>query len=200
MKPYLLVVALAVTPACGKQNDAHTLEHEAVALAKHYRPKVQALDHRAQTIFERGRQIPGNLPDVPELGRRLQEARDTIILLKNIVDPKESPKEPALEQQAEAAAKDKRIAELQKLVHDSEVTLDRGVTIVNANLDTLEAWFDQYDRKTLAMATPAVVVEPAPTGAAAADPGAPGTPGTPATPAPGQAPAAQPTPAAPPTP
>lgn len=175
MKAYLLVVALAVSPACGKHNDAQILQHEAVTLAKHYRPKLDVLDQRVQAIFKRGTSIPGNIPGIEDVGRRLQEARDTIIKLRAIVSPGPDQKS-AVEKQAEAAMKDNKVEELEKLVHETEVALDRGVTVINANLDTVEGWIAQYDSKTLALVTPAPQGEP------------PGTPE--ATPATGQPPAA----------
>ncbi len=191
MKAYLLVVALAVTSACGKQNDAHTLEHEAVTLAKHYRAELGKLDTRVQDILKRASTIPGNLPDVREVGLRLQEARKTLEQLKSVVgDDGKSP----VKDQAEAAAKDNKIRELRKLVHDTEVSLDRGVTLIIANLDTVESWIDQYERKTLAMLAPATAAESAPPSAPAADPGAPAAP-TPEQPAAAQPTPAQPTPA-----
>lgn len=188
MKAYLLVVALAVTSACGKQNDAHILQEEAVTLTNHYRTELAKLDTRVQDILKRASNIPGNLPDVKEVGLRLHEARKTLEQLKTVVGEKE--KSPVKEQ-AETAAKANKIRELRKLVHDTEVTLEHGVTVVNAELDTVESWIDQYERKTLAMAPPPAAAEPAP----AADPGAPAAPAT-EQPAAAQPTPAQPTPAA----
>jgi hypothetical protein len=188
MKAYLLAVALAVTPACKKQNDAHILHHEAVTLVDYYQPKLEALDARVQAIFKKGTEIPGNLPGIQDVGLRLQEARDTLIKLRDLIgvpqqagDAKVAQKS-AVEAQAEAAAKANKVDELAKLVHDTEVTLDRGITVINANLDTVEAWIAQYERKTLAMHAPAT--------ATGSDPGTPEAQATPAT---GQPPpAAQP--------
>jgi hypothetical protein len=176
MKAYLLVVALAAVAACGKKNDAHTLEHEAVALAKYYQPKVEDLDKRWQAIWSRGSTIPGNLPDVPELGRRLQEARETLTKLTGIVGKGPDGKSP-LEKQAEAAADANKVDDLKKLVHDNEVALDRGVTVATNNIDSVESWIEQFDRKSLAGMTPATPAEsPAGEGAGAppaAEPAAP---------------------------
>jgi hypothetical protein len=197
MKAYLFVVALAVS-ACGKQNDAKLIQHEVVTLVKYYQPKLDALDARIQAIFKRGTTIPGNLPGIEEVGRRLQEARDTLVQLRTAVAPGPDQKS-AVEKQADTAAKENRISELQKLTHDLELQLDRGVTIINANLDTVEAWIAQYDSKTLAMvarggeetgapqtqSTPATGQPPA-----ATDPGAPA--GGAAAPTAGAAPPAAP--------
>jgi hypothetical protein len=177
MKAYLLVVALAVS-GCGKKNDAHLLQHEVVTLVKYYQPKLDALDARIQAIFKRGTTIPGNLPGIEEVGRRLQEARDTLVQLRTAIAPGPDQKS-AVEKQAETAVKENRVSELQKLAHDVELQLDRGVTIINANLDTVEAWIAQYDSKTLAMIA-----------RGGEETGAPETPGTQSTPATGQPPAA----------
>jgi hypothetical protein len=177
MKAYIFILALAVLSACGKKNDAHLFQHEAVTLAKYYDNKLDVLEGRVQAIFQKGTKIPGNLPGIEEIGRRLQEARDTIIRLRGIVTPPAPDQKSAVETQAEAAARENRILDLQKLVHDTEVQLDRGITVINANLDTVEAWIAQYESRTLAMATPSREEEP----------GAPEEQSTPAT---GQPPAA----------
>jgi len=150
MKAILFVVALALAAACGKHNDATILQEEAAALAKHYRPKLEELDRRVQAIFKRGSTIPGNLPGIEDVGKRLQEARDTIVKLNGIVGKGPEGKS-AVEKQAEAAAKEGKVADLQKLVHDTEEEIDRGLTIVNDDLDSVESWIANYDRKTLAM-------------------------------------------------
>lgn len=153
MKAYLLVVAVAVLPACGKKNDVAVLEHEAATLAKYYEPKLVSLGDRVQLIFERGSKIPGNLPGIADVGKRLQEARTTLDTLKGLVTPGLDNKS-ELEKKAEAAAKAGKVEELEKLVHDHETALASGVTVINDNLDTVEGWIAQYDAKTLAMLAP----------------------------------------------
>ncbi|HEY5945976.1 MAG TPA: hypothetical protein VIV40_10825 [Kofleriaceae bacterium] len=154
MKAYLLVIAVAVAPACGKKNDVAVLEHEAVTLAKYYQPKVDELDSRVQAIFKRGSTIPGNLPGIEDVGKRLQEARDLIVKLRGVIGPGPDQKS-AVEKQAEAAAKDRKLPELQRLVYDTETMIDHDMTVINDDLDDVEAWIANYDRKTLAMNTPA---------------------------------------------
>ena len=77
-------------------------------------------------------------------------ARDTIVKLNGIVGKGPDGKS-ALEKQAEAAAKDGKVADLQKLVHDSEEEVERGLTVIHDDLDAVESWIANYDRKTLAM-------------------------------------------------
>ena len=161
MKAYLFVVALTLFAACGKKNDVAVLEHEALMLQKYYKPKFEALDARMQEIFKEGKTIPGTAPGVDLVGQRLQEARAELDKLKSIVNPPpprpgEEKKPTAddksvLEQQAETLAKEGKTEELEKLVHDTETTFNRGITLVNDSFDTVEGWVVQYKTKTLAM-------------------------------------------------
>jgi len=121
MKAFLLVVALAVIPACGQGNDIAALQHEAVTLTKYYRPKLESLDKRIGAIFDRGKTIPGNLPGIQDVGRRLQEARETLTKLHELVEG--TPTTPSLDKQAEAAAKEGNALELEKIVDESEEAL-----------------------------------------------------------------------------
>ena len=191
MKAILFVAALALAAACGKHNDAAILHEEAVELAKHYQVKLDPLDQRVQAIFKRGSTIPGNLPGIEDVGKRLQEARDTIVKLRGIIGAGPDGKS-AVEKQAEAAAKDGKVADLQKLVHDTEEEIERGLTIVNGDLDSVESWIANYDRKTLAMNTaapaggqtgePAQPPAPAPAPEGAVNPAQPAAPAQPEAP------------------
>jgi hypothetical protein len=182
MKPYLLIALLALA-ACGKQNDVPILQHEAATLAKYYQPKLDTIDARIQAIMKRGEarkpdgtpEIPADFPGVKQVGLQLQEARDTAVKLRGIVGSagQTSP----VEKRAEAAAKDGKVTELRKLIHDSEAMIADGITLINSDLDAVESWLYQFDAKTLAMIAPAMAEQP----------GQPETAGTPAT---GQPPAA----------
>jgi hypothetical protein len=183
MKAILLVVALAAVPACGKQNDVATLKEEAVTLVKYYNPKVDALDTRVQAIFKRGSTIPGNLPGIEEVGKRLAEARDTIVKLRDKIGPGSGGKSD-VETKAEAAAKDGKVGDLKKLVDETEAEIDRGLTIINADVESVEAWIANYDNKTLALNAPATGAQPS------GEPGAP-APGGAEPAAPEAAPAGQ---------
>jgi hypothetical protein len=149
--PGLVLVASATLGACAKKNDVATLRHEAVTVAKYYAPKLDALDARVQTIFKRGSTIPANLPGIDAVGAKLTEARDMIIQLRGIVAPGADGKS-AVEKQADAAAKDHKHEDLEKLLHDTHTTLERGITVINDDLQTVEGWIAQYDNKALAMA------------------------------------------------
>ena len=177
MKALSIVVALAVLPACGKHNDAATLREEAVQMAKFYQPKVDELQQRVDAIFARGKSIPGNLPGIEDVGRRLQEARDTLQKLRGVIGTSPADTKSAVEKQADEAAKAGKVADLRKLVHDTEELVDTSLTVVNTDLDSVEAWIANYDRKTLALMAP-------PAGSAA-EPGTGNEP-VPPTPAPAQ--------------
>lgn len=141
----ILLIGLLV--ACGKSNDVQTLHHEAVELATYYQPRLDAADKRVQSIFKRGTTIPANLPGIEEVGKRLTEARDTLIQLRGIVAKGPDGKS-AVEKQADAAAKDGKVDDLEKLVEDTETTLERGLRIINDDLYSVESWISQYDQGT----------------------------------------------------
>src|SRR6185369_5240157 len=113
---------------------------EAVELAKFYQPKVDELQQRVDAIFARGKSIPGNLPGIEDVGRRLQEARDTLQKLRGVIGTSPADPKSAVEKQADEAAKAGKVADLRKLVHDTEELIDTSLTVVNADLDSVEAW------------------------------------------------------------
>src|SRR5512143_2751764 len=100
-----LILLAVVLAACSKSNDVQTLRQEAVDVAKYYDPQLDALDKRIQEIFKRGTTIPANLPGIEEVGKRLTEARDTIVQLRGIVHPPTLGDKSAVEKQADLAAK-----------------------------------------------------------------------------------------------
>ena len=205
---FVLALALAV-PACGKHNEVDVLQHEATAAAKFYAPKVTALEARLNAIVQRGETITAeSAPGVQEVGARLKEARDLIIQLRGIVVAGPDGKS-AVEKQAAEAAKNRRVGDLEKLVYDTHNALDRGLTVINADLAAAESWLAYYDRRALAVPPgagaggPAGGMNPAPsaTGQPPSDGPAPeGRAPVNAGPSPGGAPAgapAAPAPAAP---
>lgn len=178
MKNFMVIVALVLS-ACGKQNDVPILEKEAVTLVKHYQPKVEKLLQRLDELFKKGERIPDTVPAVQDVALRWAEARDLTTKLNGIVGKGPDGKS-AVEKQAEALAKENKVEDLRKLVHDTRVTLENGITAIQANLGAVESWIAQYDRQAMAM--PEEETDPT-------DPPAPAP-----APAPG---AAQPTPAQP---
>ncbi len=206
MKAYLLVIALAVTAACDKKNDVAVLEHEASALVTYYQPKLDAIDKRIDAIMARGAErnpdktpkIRGDLPGIRELTAQIQEARDTAVKLRGIIGPvaqkpgEKSDEKSPLKAQAEKLAKEGRADQLAKLVHDTELTIDHGMTIIHTNLDAAELWIFNFDNKILALPAVGAAPEapPAPEQGSAAAPAQ----GSAAAPAPQQGSAAAPAP------
>lgn len=148
MKALLLVLLVA----CRSNNDAAILEHEAFDLAKYYWPKVEALEQRVQTVYKRAQTIPDTAPGMADVGKRWGEARDAVVQLKGLVSPGPDGKS-SVEKQAMAAAKNENIVELQKLVHDTESTMERGLTVINDQIGAVESWIADYER--VAAAPPA---------------------------------------------
>lgn len=166
MKRLLLICVLA---ACSKSNDVSTLREEAVQTAAYYQPRLDAADKRVQAIFKRGTTIPANLPGIEEVGKRLTEARDTILQLRGIIAKGPDGKS-AVEKQADLAAKDRKVEDLEKLIDDTEATLERGLTVVNADLDSVESWIALYDQGINKQEPTAAAPPPAQPGAEAATP------------------------------
>lgn len=177
MKNAYLVLALLAAPACGKHNETDVLVHEVTAIAKHNAPQLEALDKRVQAIFQRGATIPATTPGIESVGTKLTEARDLIVNLRGQVSPAADGKS-AVEKQAAEAAKNRRINDLEKLVHDTEASLERNITIINDNLQSVESWIAYYDRKGLATpgaagGTPPATSPQPPTTAPTPDPAPP---------------------------
>jgi hypothetical protein len=157
MKRILLIGLLA---ACGKPNDIDTLHHEASELSAYFQPRLDAADKRMKAIFDRGKTIPANLPGIEEVGKRLTEARDTVVQLRGIVGKGPDGKS-AVEKQADLAAKDRKVDDLEKLVEDTELTLERGLRVVHDDLNAVESWIAQYDQEPNRKAAPAAPAAPA---------------------------------------
>jgi hypothetical protein len=178
--PGFVLLATATTAACTKKNDVATLRHEAVAVAKYYQPKLDALDARVQSIFKRGATIPANLPGIDAVGAKLTTARDNLIQLRGIVSPGPDGKS-AVEKQAQAAADGRKVEDLEKLLHDTETTLEHGIVMINDDLQSVEGWISLYDNKALSLSA----AQGAPMTAPGTSPSATGQPPAPGQTAPG---------------
>jgi hypothetical protein len=159
MKAIHLVLALAAVAACGKQNDVANLREEAVTLAKYYDKKVDKLDERLNESFKRREKVHVDQSLVQNVILREQEARGEIVKLRGIIGPGPDGKS-AVEKQADAAAKSGNVADLHKLVDDTQEEIDRSLTIITSDIETVEGWLSYYDHKLLALGTPNAGAQP----------------------------------------
>ncbi len=144
----LLLLGLS-TSACTKKDEVAILHQEVTMLAKYYAPKLDVLDQRVQAIFKRGSSIPANLPGIDAVGQRLTEARDTLVQLRSSVTPGPDRKS-AVEKDADKAASERRVHDLEKLLHDMDGAMDRGLTVIHDDLYAVESWIANYDRQVVA--------------------------------------------------
>jgi hypothetical protein len=153
----VLVIASLVLGACEKSDNVTQLHQDAVDIAKFYGPRVNDLENRAKDISARGQKVPSNLPDVPELVRRIQESGDKITEMKGITTN--------IEKQADEAMKAHKADELARLVDESHEKLDADWTIANEDLIRLESWLWQYEHNGAAQppAPPPTPAAPLPT-------------------------------------
>lgn len=147
-----LLLAPLVVVACDKSNNVAQLHAQANAVTKTYAPIADALDKRRKEIFERGKNVPGNLPDVPEIVRLIGEAGDRINEMHGITS--------AIDKQADDAAKSNKAAELEKLIDESHEKLEADQRIANEDLTRVEGWLWQYESGR--SAPPKVVPPPPP--------------------------------------
>ena len=134
----VLLMTSLVLGACEKSDNVTQLHEQAIAIGKTYAPRVDELAKRRDSIFQRGKNVPGNLPDVPEIVRLIGEAGDKITEMKGITS--------AIDKQADDAAKNKKVDELQKLIDESHEKLETDETVANEDLTRVEGWLWQYEQ------------------------------------------------------
>ena len=126
-----------VLGACEKSNNVAQLHAQANAITKTYTPIAEELGKRMDAVHTRGRNVPGNLPDVPELVRLITEAGDKINEMKGVTA--------AIDKQADDAAKANKPDELEKLIDESHEKLDLDATVANEDLTRIEGWLWQFE-------------------------------------------------------
>jgi len=141
-----LLLAPLVLGACEKSNNVAQLHEQANAVGKTYAPIANELDKRRQAIFQRGKNVPGNLPDVPEIVRLIGEAGDRINEMKGITS--------AIDKQADDAAKANNPEELEKIIDESQEKLETDETVANEDLSRVEGWLWQYEQGRGTQPTP----------------------------------------------
>ena len=187
MKPITAVLMTSlVLGACEKSNDITQLHEQAISVAKYFGPRVDDLAKRRDSIFQRGRNVPGNLPDVPEIVKLIGESSDKIKEMQGIASPGPDGKS-AIEKQADGFLKDAKPDELGKLIDDSQEKLDEDWTIANDDLNKVEGWLWAYEQGH-AVTPPSAPAPPSPNNTTEAPPAV----GSPAAPAEGQPKAGEP--------
>jgi hypothetical protein len=146
MKPFkALLLTSLVLGACEKSNDVTQLHEEAVSVAKWYGPRVDDMMKRREVIFQKGRSVPGNLPDVPQIVKMIGEAGEKLNEMKAIASAGTDGKS-AMEKQADQLQKDGKADELRKLIDENQDKLDEDWTIANDDLTHVEGWLWQYEQ------------------------------------------------------
>ncbi|MEO8842551.1 MAG: hypothetical protein ABI591_15690 [Kofleriaceae bacterium] len=167
-----ILFVLASAAGCEKPNNVPTLHDEAVAIAQYYRPAVEMLNVRGEDIVKRGGKLGGAMAGGENASRAFSMAGQQLAELRALVLPGPDGKS-QIEKQADAAAKDGKVAELEKLVGETSEKLEVGTRVITSELNLAEAWLVVAESRKLAMATPAPVVDPGST--PASTDGAPAT-------------------------
>jgi hypothetical protein len=149
-----LLFAVALI-GCAKPNDTATLHDEVVAINNYYAPAVEALAKRSATIGERGGKLGVAMPGGEIASRAISMAGQQLAELRNLTTPGSDGKS-ALIKQADAAAKDGKDAELNKLVDESQEKLEVGTRTIAEELNLAENWLLRAeDMKAAGTKTPA---------------------------------------------
>lgn len=143
---YALLMSSLVLGACEKSDNVAQLREQASAIGKTYAPRADELDKRRQAIFQRGKNVPGNLPDVPEIVRLIGEAGDKINEMHGITS--------AIDKQADDAAKAGKREELQRIIDESHEKLEIDDTIASEDLVRVESWLWQFEQGRTTQAAP----------------------------------------------
>ena len=151
----LFAVALIGSVGCAKPNDTVTLHDEVVAINNFYQPAVDALGKRGAAIVERGGKLGVAMPGGEIASRAISMAGQQLAELRNLTTPGSDGKS-QLVKQADAAAKDSKDEELQKLADEASEKLETGTRTIAAELNVAENWLLRAeDMKLAAAKTPA---------------------------------------------
>ena len=127
----LFAVALIGSVGCAKPNDTVTLHDEVVAINNFYQPAVDALGKRGAAIVERGGKLGVAMPGGEIASRAISMAGQQLAELRNLTAPGSDGKS-QLVKQADAAAKDGKDEELQKLADEASEKLETGTRTIAA--------------------------------------------------------------------
>jgi hypothetical protein len=150
---------------CSKPNDTATLHDEVVAINNYYQPWVDAASKRGLALIDRGGKLGIAMPGGEVASRAISIAGQQLAELRNMTTPGTDGKS-MLVKQADAAAKDGKIAELSKLVDESQEKLDTGTRTVAEELNIAENWLLRAeDAKAAGAKTAAAAATPTDTAA-----------------------------------
>ncbi|MFT3691650.1 MAG: hypothetical protein QM831_00830 [Kofleriaceae bacterium] len=152
MKRLLLI--LTVLGACARPNDNVALRDEAIATSHFYKDVVEALNKRGGDIVTRSGKVPNvqSAPGAQQARDAIQTAGTTLGTLRGMVEEGADHKS-QIEKQAEQLFKDGKTAELQKLISESNESLEVGTREVASALNVFEAWVDGLEKQTAVVAT-----------------------------------------------
>ena len=173
--PILFVLASAA--GCEKPNNVPALHDEAVAIAHYYRPGVETLNSRGEDIVKRGGKLGGAMTGGENASRAISMAGQQLAELRGLVMPGPDGKS-QIEKEADAAAKEGKAADLNKLIGESSEKLEVGTRVITTELNVAETWLltAESRKAAMAMATPPAVD---PGSAPVASPASPGEPAVP---------------------
>jgi hypothetical protein len=154
LTPILFV--LASVSGCEKPNNTPALHDEAVAIGHYYRPAVETLNARGEDIVKRGGKLGGAMTGGENASRAISMAGQQLAELRGLVMPGPDGKS-QIEKEADAAAKDGKIADLNKLIGESNEKLEVGTRVITSELNIAETWLITAESRKLAMATVPVV-------------------------------------------
>ena len=154
----IVTLGLVLISACEKPNNVPALRDEAVAIAHYYRPAVETLNARGENIVGRGGKLGGAMTGGENASRAISMAGQQLAELRGLVLPGPDGKS-QIEKDADAAAKDGKVAELDKLIGESTEKLEVGTRVITTELNIAEAWLltAEARKAQMAMATPPAV-------------------------------------------
>lgn len=149
-----ILFVLATAAGCEKPNNVPALHDEAVGIAHYYRPAIETLNARGEDIVKRGGKLGGAMTGGENASRAISMAGQQLAELRGLVLPGPDGKS-QIEKEADAAAKEGNVAELDKLVGESTEKLETGTRVITTELNVAEAWLIVAESRKLAMATTA---------------------------------------------
>jgi hypothetical protein len=147
-----ILFVLATAAGCEKPNNVPALHDEAVGIAHYYRPAVETLNARGEDIVKRGGKLGGAMTGGENASRAISQAGQQLAELRGLVLPGPDGKS-QIEKEADASAKEGKVAELDKLIGESNEKLELGTRVITTELNVADTWLVVAESRKLAMAT-----------------------------------------------